>query len=173
MNLKVLIQALDSVDVEINGAAQALHFLRNAPRIFFVGNGGSAAIASHMAADWMKNGGKATLFFGDAPLLTCISNDIGYDKSFLLPLSHHGQRGDLLVAISSSGESLNILRAADYALSNGMKLITLTGFKPDNSLRKRGFVNFYVPSERYGIVEVAHHAILHSLLDEHMKVKTA
>ena len=82
---------------------------KNDDKIFFIGNGGSAAIANHMAADWMKNGGFRALSFSDSSLLTCVSNDIGYGSSFSVPIGRYGGPADLLFAISSSGASINIL----------------------------------------------------------------
>lgn len=140
--------------------------LRGWPRLFFIGNGGSAAIAGHMAADFMKNGGFATLCFNDAALVTCISNDLGYNNVFSLPISRHGRPGDLLFAISSSGQSDSIVQAVACAHTRGMHVITLSGFEPTNRLRAMGSVNFYLPSSEYGIVETGHHIILHSILDE-------
>ena len=137
-------------------------------RIFFVGNGGSAAIASHMAIDWMKNGGFATFGPGDAAQMTCLTNDIGFESVYALPIERHGQLGDVVFAISSSGMSNDILHATDVAKAKMMNVVTLSGFGPGNFLRGRGQVNFYVPSNHYGTVEISHLAILHSILDEVM-----
>lgn len=134
-------------------------------RIFFIGNGGSAAIASHMAADWLKNGGVAAMCFNDSALTTCLANDLGYEHVFAKPLSYHGAPGDLLFAISSSGKSRSITNAVEVATAAKMKVITLSGFSLDNPLRQMGIVNFHIPSDRYGVVEVAHHAICHAILD--------
>ena len=134
-------------------------------RIYFIGNGGSAAIASHMAADWQKAGQIPAMAFNDAPAVTAISNDVNYDMVFADQLRMHKRPDDILVAISSSGRSPNICEAVEVAVDGGLKVITLSGFTPDNPLRSMGDVNFYVPSERYGVVETAHLAILHSLLD--------
>ncbi len=134
-------------------------------RFFFIGNGGSAAIAEHMAADWLKAGGVAAMCFNQSPLMSCIANDIGYDRVFANPLMLHGSAGDVLFAISSSGKSKSITSAAEIARDLRMKVITLSGFAPDNLLRSFGHVNFHVPSDKYGLVEVAHHAICHSILD--------
>jgi D-sedoheptulose 7-phosphate isomerase len=138
-------------------------------RFFFIGNGGSAAIASHMAADFLKAGGVAAQCFNDGALLTCLANDLGYEQAFARPLSLHGRERDVLFAISSSGKSKSITNAAETAQSMGMKIVTLSGFTPDNRLRALGHVNFYVSSSRYGLVEVAHHAICHSVLDAMME----
>jgi D-sedoheptulose 7-phosphate isomerase len=140
-------------------------------RICFLGNGGSAAIASHMAADWLKNGRFVAQCFNDGAALTCIANDLGFECVFSTQLQAHGRAGDLLVAISSSGKSLDILNAVVTATSLGMNVITLSGFAADNPLRGMGTVNFYVPSSRYGIVETAHLAILHAILDKVMETK--
>lgn len=138
----------------------------NGNRVFFIGNGGSAAIASHMAADWLKNGRFRALCFNDGALLSCIENDLGHDLSFAEPLSVHAQIGDILFAVSSSGKSGNILRAVDEAVLWGASAVTLSGFDADNPLRKtRSTAHFYVPSHEYGFVECAHQCILHEILD--------
>ncbi len=164
--------ALDFMQCEDNAFDQVKNLINMSgfgkARLFFVGNGGSAAIASHMATDWMKNGDFPTFCFNDGPLLTCITNDLGYENSFWLPIDMHGQIGDVLFAISSSGKSPNIISAVNAARGKRMNVVTLSGFKSDNPLRSMGQVNFYVPSDNYGTVEIAHLAILHSILDEVM-----
>jgi D-sedoheptulose 7-phosphate isomerase len=134
-------------------------------RVFFIGNGGSAAIASHMATDWMKNGGFAATAFNDATQQTCLANDLGFEQVFALPISRHARPGDLLIAISSSGNSANILAGVAAARSAGAGVLTLSGFSPDNALRRCGDMNFYVPDHTYGFVEIIHLAICHALLD--------
>jgi D-sedoheptulose 7-phosphate isomerase len=158
---------LRQVDWELFGEAfRMVQAIRGTgDRLFFIGNGGSAAIASHMAADWQKAGRIPAMAFNDAPAVTALANDVGYDDVFAEPLRMHARPGDILVAISSSGRSPNICEAVEVAVDRGMKVITLSGFTPDNPLRAMGDVNFYVPSGRYGVVETAHLAILHSLLD--------
>lgn len=138
-------------------------------RVFFVGNGGSAAIASHMTTDWLKNGGFAALCFNDGAQLTCLSNDLGYARSFAVPIRMHARSRDLLIAISSSGNSSNILAAVDAALLAGSDVITLSGFDADNPLRQTGCINFWVDEKRYGFVEIAHLAICHAILDHTME----
>lgn len=145
--------------------ALVLEAKRKGNRLFFIGNGGSAAIASHMAADFLKAGGMKAMCFNDAALMSALANDEGYDRVFSYPLADLGRGDDLLVAISSSGQSKNIINGANVARESGMNVVTLSGFKPDNPLRSKGDVNFYVESDRYGVVEVAHHAICHSILD--------
>ncbi len=134
-------------------------------QVFFIGNGGSSAIASHMTADFMKNGGMRTYSLYDNAVTTCMGNDYGYQNVFSKPLELLGQRNDLLVAISSSGNSQNIINAVDCANRKGMETITFTGFKMDNQIRQMGVINVYVPSEKYGIVESVHNLLLQQIVD--------
>ncbi|MFH0983975.1 MAG: SIS domain-containing protein [Candidatus Omnitrophota bacterium] len=134
-------------------------------KVIFVGNGGSAAIASHQAVDLWKNGGIRAVAFNDASLLTCLSNDYSYAEVFEKSLAMFAEPEDVLIAISSSGKSANILKAVDKARSIGCRVATLSGFKPDNPLRTKGHLNFYVSSESYGMVEVAHLTLCHYITD--------
>lgn len=133
--------------------------------VFFIGNGGSAAIASHMTADFMKNGGMNTYSLYDNAVLTCMGNDYGYEYVFSRPLEFLGKEKDLLVAISSSGNSPNIINAIHTAKSKGMEVITFTGFRKDNQAKQLGAVNVYVPLEKYGIVESIHNLMLQQIVD--------
>lgn len=165
-----LAEALDSVQVEEGGYQQVYNLVTQyglqKSRIFFLGNGGSAAIASHQAIDWQKNGGFATFGPGDTAMMSGYSNDYGFEHVYAEQIERHGQLGDVLFAISATGMSDNILRAADIARAKRINVVTLSGFGEGNFLRTKGGINFYVPSNQYGIVELAHHAILHSILDE-------
>ena len=134
-------------------------------KVVLIGNGGSAAIASHHAIEFLKNGGIRALALNDSAALTCLSNDLGYANVFSEQLKIHGLPGDLLIAISSSGQSVNILKGVEAARANRMEIATFSGFQPDNLLRARGDVNFYVNSNQYGFVEVAHHALIQAILD--------
>ncbi|MEO5374167.1 MAG: SIS domain-containing protein [Alphaproteobacteria bacterium] len=134
-------------------------------KIMFIGNGGSAGIASHLAIDYSKNGGMRSLAFNDPAALTCLANDLGYEQVFAKQIDLHAVEGDLLFAISSSGRSVNILRAVETARDRGCRVMTLSGFSPDNPLRRLGHVNAYVASDQYGFVEIMHMTILHAALD--------
>ena len=131
----------------------------------FIGNGGSASIASHQAIDYLKNGGIRALALNDSAALTCLSNDCGYAEVFAKQIEKHGRSGDMLVAISSSGQSDNILHAVEAARARRMTVVTFSGFNPDNPLRSLGDVNFYVDSDQYGFVELAHLTLIHAILD--------
>src|SRR6516165_4180984 len=134
-------------------------------KIIFVGNGGSAGIASHLAIDFSKNGGLRALAFNDPSALTCLGNDLGYENVFAKQLEFHARAGDLLIAISSSGQSANILAAVAAARAAKVGVITFSGFARDNELRRVGDLNFYVRSGEYGFVEVAHLSLCHAILD--------
>lgn len=138
---------------------------RDGTRVYFIGNGGSAAICSHMAADWMRNGNFAATALNDGAALTCFANDHGYAQVFAAPLSRLVQPSDLLIAISSSGQSANILSAIPVARARKATILTLSGFEPSNPLRVLGDMNFYVPNNQYGFVEIAHLTICHAILD--------
>lgn len=140
-------------------------------RQFFCGNGASSSFASHMSLDWSKNAGVPSPCFSDAALLTAVMNDSGADQLFALPLKCHASPGDLLVTISSSGNSPNILRAQEAARGIGMEVVTLSGLKPDNASRSAGDLNIYVPAKSYGIVECAHQTLLHSWLDSFLGIE--
>jgi D-sedoheptulose 7-phosphate isomerase len=134
-------------------------------RIFFIGNGGSNSICSHMMEDYMKMLGKRTASFTDAAMITCFGNDYGWEKAMQEWIKFQFMPGDLLVAISSSGESKNILNAAKQVLEMKGKVITLSGFNKDNSLGKLGQANIIIPVKSYGIVECFHQTVLHMILD--------
>ena len=137
-------------------------------KVIFAGNGGSAAIASHMATDYSKNGGLRAWSMNDASMLTCLANDYGYDQVFAKQIEFHGRPGDLLVAISSSGKSANILAAVTVARKLGCSVLTMSGFAPDNPLRATGDMNLYLNSTSYGYVEIGHLALCHAIVDYSM-----
>jgi D-sedoheptulose 7-phosphate isomerase len=134
--------------------------------IFLIGNGASASMASHVAADLAKNGHVHTEVFSDLSLITAIANDISYEEVFADPLRRRIRKGDMLVAISSSGQSMNVLKAADEAEKLGGTLVTLSAMRPDNPLLKKGFLNFYIPAMTYGLAETCHAAVLHYWIDK-------
>ena len=137
----------------------------NGKQVFFIGNGGSAAIASHMTADFMKNGGMKTYSLYDSSVTTCMGNDYGYEYIFSRPLEFLANEHDLLVAISSSGNSKNIVNAIKVAKQKGCVVITFSGFLKDNVIRSMGDYNLYVPISHYGIVESVHNLILQQIVD--------
>ena len=138
--------------------------------IYMVGNGGSAMIAGHFAADACKNGRLRALAFNEVALLTASANDLAFAEVFAVPLTQLGRPGDLLITISSSGSSPNVIRAIEVARAASMSVITLSGKRADNQSRAMGDLNFYVPADRYGCVESAHHVVMHYWLDQYLNV---
>lgn len=145
---------------------QFLFIKQQKKTVYFIGNGGSAGIAIHMTGDFLKNGGIKTHSMFDISTITCLGNDFGYEYIFDKQLQAVAEENDLLVAISSSGNSLNILNAAKFAKTIGCKVITFTGFEETNQLCKLGDYNVYVPCMEYGIVESIHNMILQQIVDE-------
>jgi D-sedoheptulose 7-phosphate isomerase len=139
---------------------------QNRGTVYLIGNGASASMASHFAADLAKNAQLNTQVFSDLSLITAISNDMGYEHVFAEPLRRRGHQRDMLVAISSSGKSPNILAAVDVAKEIGMTIVTLTGMGGDNPLRSRGSLNLYVAAESYSLAESCHAAALHWWIDQ-------
>ncbi len=133
--------------------------------VYLVGNGASASMASHMAADLAKNARLHTEVFSDLALITAIANDISFDEVFAEPLRRRMKVGDMLVAISSSGRSPNVLKAAAEARELGGFVVTLTAMKAGNPLRASGDLNFYISAPTYGEAETCHAAILHHWMD--------
>ena len=133
--------------------------------VFLIGNGASASMASHLSADLAKNAHVHTEVFSDLSLITAISNDMGYDQVFVEPLRRRGKRGDMLVAISSSGRSENILKSVEIGGQMGLTVVTLSGMDSDNPLRTLGDLNIYISGKTYGEVETCHAAVLHYWMD--------
>ncbi len=157
-----------SLDDGIEQAVQMIVGTHNKrKKVIFIGNGGSAAIASHQSVDYWKNGGMRAMAFNDTSLLTCIGNDYGYPFVFEKPIEMFADRQDLLIAISSGGKSENILNGVKMAKSLTCPAITMSGFKNDNPLRSKGDLNFYVPAPTgaYGFVEIAHLTLCHCFVD--------
>ncbi len=134
-------------------------------KILFAGNGGSAAMASHCSVDLTKTAGIRAVNFNEADLITCFANDYGYSNWLAKAVEFYGDAGDILVLISSSGRSANMLHAADTARQLGITVVTFTGFDADNPLRQRGAVNLWVDSHVYNVVEMAHHIWLLAIID--------
>ena len=140
--------------------------------VFFVGNGGSAAIASHMTVDFMKNGRMRTCSLMVSSVLTCMGNDYGYEDIYAKQLEGLGKAGDILVAVSSSGNSANICHAIKTAQDKGMAVFTFSGFRSDNKLLRTGDCKVYVPVEKYGFVETIHNLMLQQIVDELSELET-
>ena len=138
--------------------------------LFLVGNGGSAAVVSHILTDFINVAKLNARTLHESSLLSCMSNDYGYENSFSEPLSILARKNDLLIAISSSGRSPNIHNAVKSVKKAGGEAITLSGFGEDNPLRSMGDLNIWLDSTSYGLVEIGHLFYLH-YLSGHLKLK--
>lgn len=122
-----------------------------------VGNGGSAAMASHCCVDFTKTSRVRAINFNEADLITCFANDYGYENWVVEGLKAYSNKDDLVILVSSSGQSKNIVNAAKYCHQKNIKLVTFTGFKKNNPVKKFGDLNFWVDSSKYNIIEMTHH----------------
>ena len=146
----------DVSDQMIKMKKMLLEVKKSGRKVIIAGNGGSAAMASHVAVDFTKQGGVRSVNFNEADLITCFANDYGYELWVAKALEFYGDVGDVVILISSSGSSNNIVNAAKTANQLGMPVITFTGFEPGNPLKKEGQLNFWVDSKAYNIVENTH-----------------
>lgn len=143
-------------------------------RIFVCGNGGSAAIADHLDCDFVKGTSFAdrsnlevVSLVSNQALFTAIANDIGYNEVFSKQLEYANvKEGELLILISSSGNSPNILKACEWANQHKMITIGLTGFS-GGDLYQKAKVRLHVPFHNYGVVEDCHQALMHCLAQYH------
>ena len=147
-------------------ATKSIAAFRDDKKMLLCGNGGSASIASHFSADLSKNAKVRCINFNEANLLTCFSNDYGYEKWVEKSLNIYGDKGDCVILISSSGKSKNMINAAKYAKRNKFSpVVTLTGFNGKNPLSKLGNVNLVVNSKSYNFIENIHQIWLLSIVD--------
>lgn len=137
--------------------------------IFFCGNGASASMAEHMSHDWFQNAEINTTTCSEVAHITAISNDVSFENVFSYRIKRILSPKDILVTISSSGNSPNIIKALEAGRENGVYCITFSGKGTDNLSRKMGDLNFYVPLDTYGLVESAHAVILHAALDNFLE----
>ena len=140
-------------------------------KVILVGNGGSAAMCSHVSVDLTKQCNIRAINFNEADLITCFANDYGHENWIQKAIEKYHDTGDLIVLISSSGNSINHLVAAKYCIKKKLKLITFTGFSGVNLLSKLGNVNFYLNSKNYNQIEMVHHIWLLLACDYLTKTK--
>ena len=141
------------------------YFVNKFNKIILIGNGGSNAIASHISQDYTKVLHKKAISFSDPSRLTCYINDYGRDNAYSEFLDDFAEKDTLVILISSSGNSMNIVNAAKYCEDNSIKYCAISGFSEDNKLNSMNAdVKFWVDSTDYGIVECTHQAYLHSIL---------
>ena len=139
---------------------------KNKKKILIFGNGGSAAIASHFSVDLTKNAKIRCTNYNESDLITCFSNDFGYERWVEMAIKYYGNKGDVLIVISSSGKSKNMINACIAARKKKFsKIITLTGHLVNNPVKKLGDINLWVNSKAYNYIENIHQFWLLSLVD--------
>ena len=164
------LNSIDSVQLE-KAASMVWTAHQSGKKIIVVGNGGSAAMASHVAVDFTKAAGIRAINFNEADLITCFANDYGYEYWVAKALEAYADLGDLAILISSSGKSLNIVKGAEKAKNIGVSVITVSGFLSGNPLRKLGDLNLWADSSDYNIVEMTHHVWLVAVIDYLIETK--
>lgn len=153
----------------INGLIKELRESKR--KLFFFGNGASAAFANHMALDFSKNGKIPAKSLSDSALLTALSNDYSYESAMVEFLKIEGvAKDDLVITISSSGNSPNIVNVLQFCKENNITTLALAGLKESNKSIAIANFSIYVPMKTYGIVECLHQVFLHSILDESMDI---
>ena len=156
-------------NVNVNLVEQSVQLIQksinNKSKVYIVGNGGSASIASHVSVDFTKVARVPSFTFNNSNLITCFANDYGYENWVVEAVKAYTNTNDLIILISSSGTSKNIVNAAQYCKDNNIDLITLSGFNKDNPLSTLGNVNFHIESTEYNYIEMSHHIILLALVD--------
>tara|TARA_B100000989_G_C19520542_1_gene463955 strand:- start:1455 stop:2003 length:549 start_codon:yes stop_codon:yes gene_type:complete len=150
---------IESLNLEIfkNFLKELKKIKKNKKKIVILGNGGSAAIASHVSVDLTKQCGIRAINFNEADLITCFANDYGHDNWMKEALKKYVDKGDIVILISSSGNSKNHLVAGKFCRAKNLKLVTFTGFNGKNKLAKMGNLNFIANSKNYNQIEMVHH----------------
>ena len=136
-------------------------------KVIICGNGGSAATSSHASVDLTKNAKIKTINFNESDLITCFANDYGYENWCKEALNFYGDKGDLLILISCSGNSKNLVNANEFAVKKKINVVSLTGCSKKNYLNsnKNNEVNIWINSKIYNVIESVHHLILLSIID--------
>ena len=156
----------DLIEILIDIKRSILEAKKHKKKVIVIGNGGSAAISSHFSVDLTKNANVRCINFNESDLITCFANDFGYEEAFKKAISFYGDKGDLLIAISSSGKSLNILNACQAAKDlDFSKIVTFSGMNKDNPLSKTGDINLWVDSKAYNLIENIHQFYLLMIID--------
>lgn len=155
----------DEVMPLLNSFHKLAQAVKDNGKIIFAGNGASASIASHGAVDFTKQAGIKSITFNEANLITCFSNDFGYENWIAEGINFYANQNDIVVLISVSGESLSVVNAAKKAKDLGLKVVTFSGRHESNALKKLGDINFWVDSHAYNIVECIHMIWLTSVID--------
>ena len=164
MKLSEVKQAIDNISQDKVDTLKSL--LSSHKEVIMIGNGGSNAICSHISQDYTKFLGVRAYAFSDASRLTCYINDFGMNAAYRKFIEDFANDDTLVILISSSGNSQNIVNCAHYCYENGLPFVTITGFDKDNAVRKlyspHAVLDMHVDSHSYGVVECVHQVFLHT-----------
>ena len=162
MNLDNLKLEIDNIKDKTNELSQLVSLFE---KVIIIGNGGSNAMASHISVDYTKFLKKKSFSFSDAPMLTAYINDYGRDNAYKQFLVDFVDGNTLVILISSSGNSMNVVNAAQWCEDNNIPYAVLSGFSPNNKLNQMDAnFKYHVNHNSYGIVELAHEILLHSIV---------
>lgn len=168
MNFKEIKQHINDISEENAEYVKFCNYFSQHKKIIIIGNGGSNAIASHISQDYVKQKNKKSLAFSDASMLTCYINDYGSENAYAKFLENFADKDTLVILISSSGNSQNIVNSAEFCVQNNINFGMLTGFDEQNKLRKlyqrTALFDFHVKSFDYGVVECLHQIFLHGVV---------
>lgn len=169
--LQLVTQKINEIDDnKIKLSIKLILKMKKNNKIILAGNGASATISSHVATDFTKAAQIRAVNFNEAGLLTCFANDYGYENWLKKALKFYSIPGDILILISSSGNSKNIINASKITKKLKLDLITLSGFSKKNSLQNKGVINFHVESNNYNVVESTHLIILLQIVENLIKI---
>ena len=163
MNLDNLKLEIDNIKDKTNELSQLVSLFE---KVIIIGNGGSNAMASHISVDYTKFLKKKSFSFSDAPMLTAYINDYGRDNAYKQFLVDFVDGNTLVILISSSGNSMNVVNAAEWCEDNNIPYAVLSGFSPNNKLNQMDAnFKYHVNYNSYAVVELAHEILLHSIID--------
>lgn len=165
MNIEELQRCIS--EINLSDLSKLKDIINSKEKIIILGNGGSNAISSHISQDYTKALGKKAISFTDSARLSCYINDYGIENAYVKFIEHFACQETLVILISSSGNSPNIVNAANYTIDKKLDTVILSGFDKNNkinSLSEKVFLRFWVDSFDYGVVEITHETILHSVI---------
>tara|TARA_B100001540_G_scaffold314816_1_gene340580 strand:+ start:3027 stop:3596 length:570 start_codon:yes stop_codon:yes gene_type:complete len=139
---------------------------KNKRKILIFGNGAGASIASHVATDFTKNAKVAAISLDSSTYLTCLSNDYGYENTVTQAIKHYYKSKDLVILLSASGNSTNMIKAARYCNKKSIKFLTITGFKKKNKLNNLSKNKIWINSSSWNLIEITQLSILLSYVDK-------
>ncbi len=135
-------------------------------KLLIFGNGAGASIASHVATDFTKNAKVTAMSFDSSSYLTCLSNDYGYENIVTQAIKHYHNKNDLIILLSASGNSTNMIKAAKYCNKEKIKYLSISGFSKKNKLNNISKNKIWIKSESWNLIEIAQLSILLSYVDK-------